>query len=42
MVSLLRAATVQVLIKWLFSVEFMIMSKWIKAWMAEAKGRNCF
>lgn len=27
----------QVLIKWLFSVEFMIMSKWIKAWMAEVR-----
>ena len=36
------AASMQVLIKWLFSVEFMIMSKWIKAWMAEASGCSCF
>lgn len=26
----------QVLIKWLFSVEFQIVAKWMKAWMAEA------
>eukprot|EP00434_Breviolum_minutum_P036798 symbB.v1.2.032618.t1/scaffold3937.1/size47920/2 len=27
----------QVLIKWLFSVEFQIVAKWMKAWMAEVR-----